>query len=282
MWRALAREPVVHFLALGAVLFAIDAWRAPGELAPPREPPAPAPPPAAAPLERRIAIDARVRAAVADHAARRLGHPPTAAERDAALEQWIDDEIMAREGTARGLDRDDPVIRDRIASQMRYVLEQGTVVPEPSEAELAAWFEAHRDAWSSPERVDFTHVFVAGTDPARVDPLAAALAGGAPPETLGDTFSGGRHYRGRTLPALTEQFGAEFVAGLDRQPIGAWQRRRSRHGWHLVRLDRVVAARAADFATARLDAAKTWRDAQRARAVEAEVHRLRAAWKIER
>ncbi|HEX5059184.1 MAG TPA: peptidylprolyl isomerase, partial [Kofleriaceae bacterium] len=186
---------------------------------------------------------------------------------------------------ARGLDRDDPMIHQRIAGRMSYVLEQAIVMPEPTDAELRAWFDAHRDQWSVAEHLDFTHVFIAGSDDAanqRADEIAAALAAGASPDRLGDTFSGGLRYRGRKLTDLALQFGDDFVTGLATQPIGTWVKRRSRHGLHIVRVDRVDAAKPADFAAARLDVRKQWLDARRGQELGVALRRLRDGWTIER
>lgn len=277
-WKAIAREPLVHFLAVGAVLFALDARHAA-----PR--PTPTVTPAAEPKSPEpgtIRIDADRRRLLAAAAERRVGRPPTPAEIDAEIAAWIDEDVLYREAIARGLDKDDPIVHERIASRMSYVLEQALVVPEPTEAELRAWFDAHKDVWASPGRVDFTHVYIANGDEARATKIEAALAAGAPFETLGDRFPGGHRYRGRKLADLAEAFGDEFVAGLAAQVPGTWQRRRSKHGLHLVRIDRVTAAQAPDFAAARLDVRKSWLDEQRGRALAAEIKRLRDRWKIER
>ena len=277
------REPLVHFVAAGAILFGIDAWRTPAP-APPEQPSAT--PRVTAPQETTtISVTGDVIAMLTDTAARRFGRTPTPAEVAGEVERWIDEEVLYREALARGLERDDPVIRERIASRMRYVLEQAANVPEPSDAELRAWFDAHRERWAVPERIDFTHVFVAGRDDAaavRIDQLAAALAAGAPPETLGDPFSGGRRYRGRRVADLAQIFGDEMVFGLASQPIATWQRRRSRYGMHLVRVDKVEPARDADFAAARLDVRKAWRDARAGSELAAAVQRLRARWQVVR
>ena len=279
-WKAIAREPLLHFVAIGAVLFAIDARHAP----PPRT--APTVTPQAEPKSPEptgtIRIDADRRRLLEAAAEKRVGRPPTPADVDQEIEAWINEDVLYREAIARGLDKDDPIVHERIASRMSYVLEQALTVPEPTEAELRTYFGQHKDTWASPERVDFTHVFIANGDEARATEVEAALAAGAPSETLGDRFSGGHRYRGRKLDDLAESFGPEFVAGLASQAPGAWVRRRSKHGLHLVRLDRVSAAQAPDFAAARLDVRKSWLDEQRGRALAAEVKRLRDRWKIER
>ncbi|MBA3463186.1 MAG: peptidyl-prolyl cis-trans isomerase [Deltaproteobacteria bacterium] len=216
-------------------------------------------------------------------AERRLGRAPTAAELDAEIARWIDEEVLFREAVARGLDRDDPVIHKRIADRMMFVLEQALIVPEPTDADLQAWFERHREQWAQPARVDFTHVFVAGTDAtatARIGELQTALGSGGVAERLGDLFPGGRRYRGRKLADLALAFGDEFADGLATQPLGTWHRRTSRHGLHLVRVDRVEAGRAAELATARLDVRKSWLEDRRASELATAMQRLRARWEI--
>jgi hypothetical protein len=291
-WKTVVREPLVHFVVIGAVLFAIDAWRtsgapAPVEVAPPA-PPTGSAAPVAAPVpgtRSPIVIDADVRAQIAAQAERRLGHAASAAELATETDSWIDEEILYREALARGLEKNDPVIHQRVAQQMSYVLQQELVIPEPSDAELRAWFEQHRDKWAVAEHLDFTHVFFAGTDAAasaRATEAEAELARGAAPERLGDRFTGGHRYRGRRIADLALAFGDEFVTGLATQPVGTWVRRTSKHGIHLVRVDRVDAARGPDFTAARLDVRKEWVEARRATEVGTAMAKLRASWTVER
>jgi len=274
--RAAVREPLVHFVVIGLLLFAADRWRhgAPPQRARPVAPAA----------RSAIVVDAELRRWLADGIARaRGGTAPAAAELDDAVAHWIDEEVLYREGLERGLDRDDPAVRKRIADKMAFILEKEITVPPPSEAELRAWFDRERERFARPERVDFTHVFVAGSDAgaeARARQLLARLEAGEDPELLGDRFSGGQRYRGRKPADLAESFGAGFARDLDRQPIGRWQLRRSRHGLHLVRVDKVEAGEGADFDAARLDVAKEWSDARRAEELAARVRALRARWQV--
>jgi len=276
--RAVLREPLVHFLVVGALLFAIDRWRDGGAAT---RPAVTAP---AQPERRAIVVDGELRRWIEDGLRRAHGgQAPGAAELDEAVSRWIDEEVLYREGLARGLDRDDPAVRKRIADKMAFILEQEIVIPPASDAELRAWFERERARFARPERIDFTHVFVAGGGAEaqqRARQLLARLESGEDPELLGDRFSGGQRYRGRKPEDLTASFGPEFTRGLDRQPIGAWQLRRSRHGLHLVRLDRVEAGSAADFAAARLDVAKEWRDQRHAEQLAARVRALRETWQV--
>jgi len=95
--RRILREPLLHFLLLGALLFGAYRWvdgegaRAPDQIVVPAE---------------------RVRG-LADQFQRTWLRPPTEPELDSLVQTFVREEVMYREGVARGLDRDDPIIRRR-------------------------------------------------------------------------------------------------------------------------------------------------------------------------
>ena len=276
--RALAREPVVHFAIIGAVLFGLDAAvsrgkpagdeAARGPLAVPSEP---------------LVVDETVRATLVEHWARTHPAPPSETELRALVDAWIDDELLYREGLARGLADNDPRIRERVISQMRYVLESRLPTPEPTDAELKAWFRDHADRYTRPERVDFTQVFVEGTgdaSEARAHELLRLLEGGADPNGLGDRFAGGRRFRGRRLSDLADRFGDPFVEGMQSQAPGTWSLRRSPFGMHLVRIDRWSAGEAPSFDMALDEVRHDWVQAQRESALQQAKQDLRSRWQV--
>lgn len=275
------REPLLHFLVLGGALFAVNAFRAD---APSSVGVAPAVEGRRAPTGP-IVVSALVRKQLSEAWQGSSGEPPTPTELDELVQHWINEEVLFREGMARGFDRDDERIRARVASKMGFVVEAQIIVSEPTEAELRAFFDAHAKRWSSGTRVDFTHVFLqseANEDDARARALLQRLTAGADPNGLGDVFSGGRRYRGRQLPDLAASFGDTFIEGLEEQPVNTWTVRRSRFGWHVVRVDRRAAAVGADFDAARLDVRQAWQDEQRAAAFTKATDALRARWEIVR
>jgi hypothetical protein len=270
----------VHFLVIGALLFVAD------HVVHSRRPPAAsaASSPAPAASGGRIAVTEKVRSDLASEFTRGSGRPPSEAELNALVERWIDDEILYREGVARGFAESDPRVRQRIAEQMAYVLSSAVVVPEPTEADVRAWFDANKKNWVSPPLVDFTQVFVQGSDAAaraRADALLTELNNGADPSGRGDVFSGGRKYRRRTLSELSATLGPEFVKGLAEQQVGTWALRPSRHGFHLVRIDEHTAGADPELASVRelvkLDRDKSIRESMTVAAVRA----LRTRWTIE-
>lgn len=279
--RNLLRQPLVHFVALGLALFVLDAAVGSDEGSTPARTdraesglPVPSGP---------IVVDESVRATLSSHWSQTHDAPPSAAQLDELVDRWIDREVLYREGLARGLAIGDAEIHERVASQMAYVLGEQLVVPEPTDAQLRDWLDTHRDRFSKADRVDFTQVFVAGTDAAaesRARELLALLEAGAAPEGLGDTYRGGRRFRGRTIEALTVRFGEAFTASLDTQPPQTWSLRRSDEGLHLVRVDRRDAARAAAFDEVRDAVRHDWQRRYRAEQLTQATARLRDKWDI--
>ena len=268
--RALFREPLLHFLLIGTVVFGVH--HAFGQ--PPTQS-----------SDGPIVVDAQVRERLKERFTVTRGHPPTDEDMKDVISKWIDEEVLVREGLARGLERDDPRIHERIADKMRVVLQASVEVPSPTHEDLVKWWEANRARWSRPSLVDFTQVFVEGDDSAaraRAQELLAKLQAGAEPAGLGDRFSGGRHYRQRSLPSLAEALGDEFIQGLSEQAEKTWSLRRSRYGLHLVRVDKWTPAATSDFESCKLDVAKDWKEAQRTRVLEAAMRELRNRWPIER
>jgi hypothetical protein len=273
----LAREPVVHFVIIGAVLFGLDAAMSRGEADPQAERQ-----PFAVPSEP-IVVDPTIRATLVEHWNRTHPSPPSETELQALVDGWIDDEVLYREGLARGLAENDPQIHERVVSQMAYVLEAGLPVSEPTDAELKAWFGEHADRYTRPERVDFTQVFVEGrgeTSEAKAREILRLLESGADPNGLGDVFAGGRRFRGRRLSDLADRFGDEFVEGMQSQAPGTWMLRRSPFGLHLVRVDRWAAGEAPSFDMALDEVRHDWVQAQRKSALDQAKQDLRSRWEI--
>src|SRR5690606_857473 len=103
---------------------------------------------------------------------------------NAAVDHWVETEILYREGLARGFDADDPVVRDRIAAKMREILEAQAIAAPPSREVLRAWYERNAERYVEHARIGFTHVFVDGTDEAaeaRARELLDVVRGGASP-----------------------------------------------------------------------------------------------------
>lgn len=260
----LLREPLVHFLVIGGLVFALYG----------RDEPAPA-----APSGQVIVV---TEAQVAQLSARfeaAWRRPPTPDERAGLIEDHLRDEIYYREALALGLDRDDTVIRRRLRQKMEFFGDGAAAAATPDEAELRAHHAAHPERFATGPRVTFRQVALA--DAADAHAVREALAAGADPQALG---------RGGLLPAGMEAadrravdgvFGAGFFAEVGGLAPGDWRGPvRSSYGPHLVRVVALDPGAAAPFETVRDLVLQDWRRATAEALREAQFTALRSRYEV--
>jgi peptidyl-prolyl cis-trans isomerase C len=273
--RRLSREPLLHFVLLGAALFALHRAVAPR------------PDPRSA---RRIEVTPSVLAGLLQEHARRTGAPPTRDEERALVRRYVDAEVLYREALALGLDRGDVIVRRRLVQKME-LLDEEEAPAVPAEAELQAILDGAGDRWARPARVALEHVFVArdrhADAAAEAARLRARLLAGDDPARLGDPFLRGRAFPPTAERDLAAMFGAPFaraVMALPEPPQrdrGAWSEPiASSFGWHLVRVTAREEARPARLDEVRREVEHAWRERRRAEAKRAALDRLRMHYDV--
>ena len=270
--RRLLREPLVHFLLGGALLFALYAAVA--------DDPVDAP--------DRIVIDEVRVANLAATFQRTWLRSPTREELDGLVREFVDEEILYREGLALGLDRDDAVIRRRMRQKMEFLSTDLAGQEEASEAELAGFLSANRERFEKPARLSFRHVFVSpdgGSTAARhrADELLEKLrAGGSEASVEGD-----RTLLPETMLEATERdvaslFGPGFAGDILALTGDGWSGPvASSFGLHLVRVDGRVSARLPELAEIRREVQREYDALQRAEANRSFLRRLRDRYEVE-
>ena len=220
------RDPLVIFLLLGVGVFTFDRWREPGD------------------TERYIieVTETQVNGIRARWAAQ-FGRTPTDQELRTLLDEAIKEEILYREAQRLALDRDDAIVRRRLAQKMTFILEDTTKVEAPRQDAVKAYFAVHTERYREPTRTTFAHVFLSGdrtTDPASDSiTLLRTLRADTNDDwrTLGDPFMLLREYAGRTDREITELFGGQFAAAMATLGVGEWEGPvDSAYGTHLVRV----------------------------------------------
>jgi hypothetical protein len=210
----LLREPLLQFLALGAVLFALHG------LAGKRGAEAP----------EKIVVSASQVTNLGDGFARTWRRPPNAQELQSLIEDYIRDEVLYREGRAAGLDRDDVIIRRRVRQKMEFLADEMSA-PEPSDAQLAAYLASNPERFGAEDQLTFRQVFLSITRRANtIDSDSKQLAGilaradGAVDATaLGDAFLLGEEFRDVSSSKVTSIFGEGFAKQLSGTETGRWQ-----------------------------------------------------------
>jgi len=245
------REPLVHVLVLGVLLFGLHRW-----VAPPR-------------ASEEIVVAPDAVAGMREDFKRRTGRMPSATDEKNMIDAYVADEILVREALSMGLDRGDIIVRRRLIQKMEFLIENTEPVPEPTDAELEAFVAAHPERYATPARVTFTHVFVsnerAGANAeAEAAGIRDKLDAGADPATLGDPFLRGRELRLHSQPELAGIFGPQFAAAVMQLPENVWsQPIRSTFGVHVVRVSERKPGTAPALATIRQRVEREWKEERR-------------------
>ena len=221
----LLREPLLHFLILGALLFVLYGWLNRNALQSPDE----------------VVVDQARVDALATQFERAWQRSPTRTELQGLIDHWVREEIIYREGVAAGMERDDEVVRRRVVQKMAF-LTDGMASDVPGEADMHAWLREHADGYRIAPVYTLQQVYF---DPARhgdgLDHVIAAAKSRLqrdPQARVGDAT---------LLPVSLEQasadevariFGERFSEAMANLPVGRWSGPVvSGFGVHLVRID---------------------------------------------
>ncbi|WP_372786432.1 peptidyl-prolyl cis-trans isomerase [Phenylobacterium sp.] len=220
--RRVLREPLVHFLAIGAVLFAgLTLVKS---------------------LERpTVRLDAQDLNQLASYWEVQMQRPPNKAELQGIIRDRIDEELLAREALRLGLDKADMIIRRRLAQKMAFATDDLAQTAEPTEAALQAYYARTAQAYAAPTRVAFQQVFFSGDRPhggaERAAAQALQRAEEDKREPQGDPFLFPLAYEDVGLQDLLRDYGTAFVKALETAPLGTWQGPvLSPYGWHIVKV----------------------------------------------
>lgn len=213
-WR---KDPLVHFLIFGAILFAgHSVWTAVTDR-----------------TDRQILVDTAEINRQAGLYAIENGRPPDETELNGIIVAFVEEAVLAREAERLGLGHDDTVIRRRLAQKMRLVAD-ATPVGEPTDAQLMDWFSAPENDYGLPETRSVQHVFF--SDEGRSDAAADAASPATEAalsdwQSVGDPFIVARQIGPISRAKLQQDYGqafadAAFAAGSDdwsapvRSPFG--------------------------------------------------------------
>ena len=256
--RFLWREPLLHFVLLGALIFGVDAVLHP----PPKD-------------EKVITVTKAMRQSFIDNFDEDKSRVPSDAELEKMIESWVASEILYREGKSLGVDRGDDMIRDRVAFKLQLLIFDQIRVSQPTEDQLRAWFADNHDRFDEQERVGF--YLTPPTDEMTAQRQLEEIQAQHESEDLQKQT---RAILGRPVASLAASFGEGFRDALLALPLGQWKILQSKDGWHVVRLDSRRAGVLASLDDVRDEAVRIWlTDETRKRAWEA-VSRLKAAYNV--
>jgi len=254
--RQIAREPLVHFLLLGVALFmAYELISKPGN---------------SDSLGKILVTQGQIEN-LSSGFAKAWQRPPTKEELAGLVQDLIREEVYCREAMALGLDKDDTVIRHRLRQKMEFISDDIAAMPEPTDADLNAYMQAHPDRFRAEELFSFSQVYL---NPEKHENIARDIeelrirlnrAGGqAEVSALGDTLLIDRTFNGVSTSEVAKQFGEKFAARLGEVSTGQWQGPiESGYGTHLVFVAERTDASVHKLPEVRDDVRREWANAER-------------------
>jgi hypothetical protein len=251
------KEPLLHFLLIGGLLFGAYAWVNRGASEQPAQ-------------QVRFA-EADVKW-LEDTFALEHQRQPTPEELRDLIRGLLKEELFAREAQEQGLDKDDIVVRRRLAQKMTFLLQDNSARSEPSEAELRAFYEARQDLLKSgPQtmftrpRISFRQVFFSRDRADAAMDARKALQklpdGAKPPPDLGDQSELAAEMHDADERAVANRFGSKFAAAVFALAPGAWEGPiESSRGLHLVRVSELTPGHLRPFEEIRGEVLERWRE----------------------
>lgn len=269
----LRSEPLWLFLLLGSLVFVLDRVT----------------PDAVEPSEYRIDLSTEQIERIRAVWLAQTNRLPSQQEMNALVEDTVREEILFREALRLGLDKDDVIVRRRMAQKMGFFLEDASASVTPSESDLREFFDAHVDRYRSPERFSFSHIYLSRDvrgDSTRADAerILTSLedpANATDWRRLGDPFMLLREYAERSEQEIVELFGGTFARTVRDLPIGSWQGPvESAYGLHLVKVEARIAPREPVFEQLRSTVEEDYITEQRRLANENYYRKLRDRYEI--
>jgi peptidyl-prolyl cis-trans isomerase C len=271
-----SREPLLHFLLIGLAVFAVYAYlhrgRGGGE------------------SSKQIVVSLDDLQQMDTYFVSQWHRQPTPAEFQAMVEDKVREEVLYREGLALGLDKDDTIVKRRMAQKMQFLAEDVATAHEPSTAELESWFKRNSSKFALPTRYSFRHLYFSPDKRGKraEDNATKALTkiAGQPEDSklavsLADSFMFQDYYGDRTPEALAKEFGPQFAVALEKVKPGSWQGPiESGYGWHLVYVDTVIPGRIPALEEIEPDVKTAWLGEQKASAWQKAYSEMRAKYTV--
>lgn len=270
--RSLLREPLVHFLALGALLFVIG-WATGDEQGP---------------MGSRIVVSPGQIDRLASSFAATWQRPPTEGELQGLVEDHIREEVYFREALALGLDRDDIIIRRRLRQKVEFLTQDLADAVEPTDEELQAFLDENVDDYRIPDVYTFSQrLFRTDADrqaarraaqgawEALADPTAPAPGPAGQPSMLPERLDG--------VPSreVARVMGEQFLDGLAEAPVGRWSPPiESGYGLHLVYVHERVEGRPPTLDEVRPMVVRDWATRQRTEVNDAVYEEMLARYTV--
>lgn len=248
------REPLLHFAVVGAILFGGYSWL----------------------NDRHVEATGTEPVRIGEGDVRWLKQTwssqwlrePTADELKGLVDDLLNEKVMAREAQEMGLEKDDTIIRRRLAQKIKFLVEDTAQLAEPTEVELRQFYAANPAHFETPGKLSFRQVYfnpehrkdAAADATAALGALSANVEDGS---IEGDRLLFGDSFADTDEQALSGMFGADFARQVFALEPGGWRGPvKSGYGFHLVLVTQRTATAPKPFETVKNAVLAEWRSAK--------------------
>jgi hypothetical protein len=261
MLRKIIRDPLFHFLLLGAAIFAIYGFAKrhstdrPGEI---------------------VVTQGTIENLITGFT-RTWQRAPTQEELQGLIRDYIREEVAYRQALAMGLDRDDMIVRRRLRQKLEFVSDDLASRTEPSDNDLQAFLSAHPELFQREALFSFHQIYLnpqihggnLQRDESRLLNLLQKTVQQPDLTALGDPFLLPQSFQDMSLADMKKTFGEQFASSLSALPIGQWRGPvSSSYGAHFIFLSQRSPAYLPSLAEVRDQVRREWLDAKRIEATD--------------
>jgi hypothetical protein len=270
----LIREPLFHFLLLGAAIFFVAGRVRNSSIG----------------AGEKIVVTQSEMASMVVGFSRTWMRPPTQGEMQGLVDDYVREEVLYREARAMGLDQDDVIVRRRMRQKFEFLAEDLATHRGPTDQELEAYLQQHLDRFREEPSFSFEHIFLSrekhgASTEAEAQALLAELGGknkdAIDIEKRGDTFLLPSRFEKTSAPETARLFGGNFATQLATIEPGEWAGPiESSYGLHLVRVDARVPGAAPPLANVRDSVLRDLLNDRRKEELDAQYSKLRARYTV--
>jgi hypothetical protein len=271
--RKLIREPLFHFLLLGAMIFLMAGQVRSGRVGS---------------REKILVTQSGIESIVVGFS-RTWMRPPTQEELQGLVDDYVREEVLYREAKAMGLDQDDVIVRRRMRQKFEFLAEDlAARTGPPTDQELEAYLRQHADKYSEEASFSFEHVFFSrekrgASADVEATAMLARLSGkdAIDIEKLGDAFLLPSRFEKTSAGETARLFGEKFAKELNKTQLGTWAGPiESSYGLHLVRVNARIPGVATPLANVRESVLRDLLSDRRKQELDTQYEKLRARYTV--
>lgn len=247
------KEPLVHFLLIGACLFVLYAWVQPDQMGE---------------KETILITDYELDRLVKAYE-KNWNRKPDSLSLERLLEEHIRSEVFYREALAMNLEHNDEIIKRRLRQKYEFLVKDLSEQNVPNSAELQAFYQANLQQYQSDRKVSFSQAYFSPDrrpNPKEDAGMVWEKLKGKEAETLksyGDDFHLQDYYAKRTYRDLVQNYGKTFTDTLFAKKTLGWQTPiESGYGYHLIYLSDIEEAKTLDFEQVKNRVLEDWKNSE--------------------